>query len=526
VRAHPNSIYSPRRSLLTLRGQFVSHRLHAWFIFGVVLLSYAYFYGGGGWNQDSRIDLVRAIVEEHTLQIDHYQENTGDKGSVQGHYYSDKAPGSAFLATPFFEAGSFIGRLFGLDPRSDHGVLVLSYVSNLFAIAVPSALAAAVLFLFCTNLGFSTGAAAFAAMGMALATPVWAYSTVFFGHVLAGACLLFAFALTVKLRDGSANEWLIAVSIGLLAGWATVTEYPAAPASCIVALLALSQVWYAGRSRRWKVVLGITAGALANILMLAWYQHAAFGSFFSVGYSHYEAGAFPEMTVGFHGLTYPHLSVLLRLLAAPHLGLIWLAPILLFAAVGLWVLSKHPHSRSCALAAAAIALYYWLFNASFSGWDGGWAYGPRYMVPAIPILCIGIAALWSVPSKYLRASMCVLAGYGIACSLLAVSTTAMTPERYRWPLTQLYWPLFRAGKLAISYESLFLPPKPVDPRHAAFNLGQVLGLHGLASLVPLIVVWVAAAMLWTKLNRSAIAMRKPPLSSSRWGTEKKEAASS
>ena len=57
-----------------------SIRIRALLIFGVIFFSYAYFYEGGGWNQNSRFDLVRAIVEQGTLRIDAYDENTERQG--------------------------------------------------------------------------------------------------------------------------------------------------------------------------------------------------------------------------------------------------------------------------------------------------------------------------------------------------------------------------------------------------------------------------------------------------------------
>src|SRR5260370_2392205 len=66
----------------------------------LLLASYAYFYEGGGWNQNTRFDLVRAIVEGHTLRIDLYHENTGDKARVGDHFYTDKAPGASLTAAP------------------------------------------------------------------------------------------------------------------------------------------------------------------------------------------------------------------------------------------------------------------------------------------------------------------------------------------------------------------------------------------------------------------------------------------
>src|SRR5438309_6841796 len=59
---------------------------------------YAYFFAGGGWNQNSQFDLTRAIVERHTLAIDAYASNTGDISRHGGHVYANKAPGLSFLA--------------------------------------------------------------------------------------------------------------------------------------------------------------------------------------------------------------------------------------------------------------------------------------------------------------------------------------------------------------------------------------------------------------------------------------------
>ena len=64
-----------------------------------VLLSYAYFVAAPAWNQNSRLALTRALVERHTTIIDDDHETTGDKSFRDGHFYSDKAPGTSLLAT-------------------------------------------------------------------------------------------------------------------------------------------------------------------------------------------------------------------------------------------------------------------------------------------------------------------------------------------------------------------------------------------------------------------------------------------
>src|SRR5690242_3586521 len=108
--------------------------------------SFIYFYEGGGWNQNSRFDLLRAIVERHTLQIDSYHTNTQENAHFRGHYYSDKAPGLVFLAVPFALAARAGMRVAGLDPESVRGEYALSHVAIASAVALPTALAGVCLF--------------------------------------------------------------------------------------------------------------------------------------------------------------------------------------------------------------------------------------------------------------------------------------------------------------------------------------------------------------------------------------------
>ena len=247
-----------------------SIRIHALLIFGVIFFSYAYFYEGGGWNQNSRFDLVRAIVEQGTLRIDGYDENTGDKAFANGHYYSDKAPGLALLAVPVAVATRPLLRGVGVNPASPRGLVDLAYDVTVFAVALPMAAACACLFWICLQLGSNLSGSTFAALALGLATPMWAYSTLFWGHALAGVCLVFAFACALKLRGGvsSTGDVFWGLVLGLTAGMGHVTEYPSAPAAATVAGLALALVWKDGAPRCGRVVVGIGAGALPCVIAL------------------------------------------------------------------------------------------------------------------------------------------------------------------------------------------------------------------------------------------------------------------
>jgi hypothetical protein len=82
-----------------------------------------------------------------------------------------------------------------------------------------------------------------------------------------------------------------------------------------------------------------------------------------------------------------------------------------------------------------------------------------------------------------------------------VSTTPQPPASFKSPVRELLWPAFRDGDLSLNPQTFVHNSVDVehlrgggDP-HAAWNLGELAGLRGLPSLLPLALVWVALAVL-------------------------------
>jgi hypothetical protein len=332
-------------------------------------------------------------------------------------------------------------------------------------------------------------------------TPLWAYASLFWAHTLVGACLVFAFASALQVRN-SERDFVWAVAVGLAAGWATVTEYPAAPASAMLAFLALAQAWPRGKAARWRVLAGVSLGAAICLAVLLWYLHAAFGSF-RPSYSYYDPNSFAFMQQGgYFGLTYPHPDRLLKLLFGCARGLFFACPVALAAPVGLWWLSKEEAHRMAALTAAAITLYYFLFNSSFYWWKAGLCFGPRYAGACIPLLSVGLAVAWRRATPAWRR---VLVGLGLCSLFLAlvvISTTSQLSMQDSCPVVHSSWPAFRSGQMAMNHDSMLtIAEAGSGGRYGAFNLGQLIGLHGLASLIPLLALWALAALLWWWMHR-------------------------
>jgi hypothetical protein len=483
--------------------QSATHWKAACLLGAVTFFSFVYFYEGGGWNQNSRFDLLRAIVERHTLIIDAYHQNTQDKAHYRGHYYSEKAPGLVFLAVPFALIARPALQIVGADPESPRGLVALSYLASAGAVALPTALAGVCLFFLGLKFGGTMRGAAFGELAMCLGTPIWAYANLFWAHELVGACLVFAFACALKLRDVHSERGTLcwAMAVGLAAGWATVTEYPAAPASAMLAFLALSQVWPRGPAARWRAIAGVSVGAGICLVVLLSYLHAAFGSF-RPSYAYYDPDSFSFMQQqGYMGLTYPHSDRLLKLLFGCSRGLFFASPVLLAAPFGLWRLWKARTNRAAVLVAVGIVLYYFLFNASFYWWKAGQAFGPRYAGASLPLLCIGLAAAWDRARPLCRRMLALAAVCSVLLALMVVSTTSQLSMQDNCPLIHSTWPAFWSGQMAVNRESMLTVAEAgAGGEHGAFNLGQLIGLRGLASLIPLLVIWGFAAWLWVRLE--------------------------
>jgi hypothetical protein len=475
----------------------------------VLLVSYAYFYEAGGWNQNSRFDLVRAIIQHHRLRIDAFHMNTGDKAIFRGHYYSDKAPGLALTALPFVAVGTLALKSIGVDPESERGIEVLTYGATVAVDGAPTAAAAICLSLIALTLFGNESGATFAALSFGLATPAWAYATLFFGHALATACLLVAFGAAVALPVLTATRARLrcAFLVGIAAGWATVTEFTVAVPAVLVAALVCSNKQTTRRADRLPVVGALFAGAAICALVLVWYNATAFRSAFSLGYAN-EAG-FGELRTGLFGITYPKPAIMVELLVGAYRGLLPLAPVLTLAPIGFWIWFRTSTDRKPLVVAVVIPAYYLLLNASYFYWEGGWSYGPRQMAPALPFLALALAPLWSAVDRPVRLVLAALCACGIAITLIGVSTTPQPPSVYDHPFRQLWWPAFLDGDLSLNHESFEM--SSWDPRllrnhpevHQARNLGERIGLRGRTSLVPLLAVWMFGAAWWIHEKPSA-----------------------
>ncbi|HEY0705569.1 MAG TPA: hypothetical protein VGG33_02165 [Polyangia bacterium] len=496
--------------------------------FGLVcLVTYAYFLPAPASNEISRFNLVRAVVEHGRLEVDPFAETTADIAQHGGHVYSDKAPGASFLAVPAYAvylavlnakgapgpaftreslmrklAPGAEDRLF-LSPAFRLGV----YVCNLFTNVVAGAALATLLLWLLLGWGVGQARALFAAVAFAWGSQNFAYSVMFFGHVLAALGLFGGFVLleraeTARFRDPAravGATTVMAVAAGFFVGLAVLVELPAAlGAAVLVGYAATAPASQSGASPRVRRVLAFVAGMVPGLAALLIYQAAVFGSPFSPGYAHVTDPTFAAgMSQGLLGVGAPRPEALWGMFFGRQRGLFYLAPVLLLSLVGMGQGLAVAKTRRPAVVAAAVLGAFVLMNAGYYMWWGGAALGPRHLVPAMPFVALGFAWLrppanpaWHRPLTALAMALLVVSVVNV---MAAVAVSPLVP----WgqdTLADHVYPNLWAGRVALYPGSS--------------NVGMMLGLKGITSLVPLLLI--AGLGMWlvvTELRARAGAVR-------------------
>jgi hypothetical protein len=434
-----------------------------------LLVTYGWFHHQGGFSQNARFDLTRAIVEQGTLRIDAYHGNTLDKAVRDGHYYCDKPPLPSLLGVPAYFV--FVRTLAGLgrDPTTPRAQAVGFWLARMTAVSLFGC-ALAVVFL--RVVGHHADAGLPAAVGLGLGTLVFPYSTVFYGHVVAAALLFFAFAvLLADRRDAAARAPALAAA-GLAAGSAVAAEYQ------VVLLVGLLGLYALSGEQPVRTAAWFAAGLAVPVAGLMAYHTAVFGGPFSTGFAH-EALPYwqTKYASGFYGIGLPKPAALWQLTFGGYRGLFRQAPWLLLAAPGAVALVRRGWWPEAALAVAAFAVMLAL-NASLHSWEGGWTMGARYLVPAVPFLAF--AATFATGRRTAAVATALIA-VSVFVMLTGAAVMPEVPIFFLDPLTMFLLPRFFAGGF----------PVP-NPQGAAWNLGQLAGLPGLWSLAPLVVLWAGA----------------------------------
>jgi len=470
-------------------------------IFLILLISFVYVLPR--WadpNQNSRLDMVVAVVDDGTFQIDKYVSNTVDYAKVGEHYYSDKAPGTAFIGIPIYAGIKIILDLPVMDKIVDRlsqnaafrstlnpegsGIFVqkvrfaiTQVILGILVSAIPTALTGVLLFRLLKLFDPEVWSRLFVVLTYGLLTPVFTYGGAFYGHQLSAA-LLFGVFYLIMTRDQFPMGTLLL--IGFLLGYSVITEYPSALIAGILFIYLGIKLFTSRKkfSLAWVVLSG---SVVAGGWMI--YNTYIFGGPFSLGYSNSELWVAQHHT-GFMSLSIPTWDAFWGITFGKFRGLFFYSPILILGLVGgfLWLRSKRYRIEWYVAFASVISFF--IFNSSSIMWWGGFAVGPRYLLPMLPfwmLFLIHPIILWRKETWFKLLLVALTLWSWILTWGLSLAGQAYPSDALRDPVVEYALPSWQSGNIAR-------------------NLGTFLGLPGPLSIVPLLLLLCLAltGFAWNK----------------------------
>jgi hypothetical protein len=394
-----------------------------------------------------------------------------------GHFHPNKPPGTSLIALPAYFVIYNVERALGMNPDQWWTMTVNAWLTTIFSVGIMSAVGCLLFFRLARKFaGDQTMPALWATIALAFGTTFFPFATILFDHALTASLLLASFYCISWDRCGEHTQCALRYApadlrnllAGLAAGLAVVTNYVAAGAVVALGLYALLAAPGRGPAWAWRRAIMFSLGGTPMAALLLYYNWACFGSPFALN-NDFQNPIFadPRGAMGMFGQPNPYVVSLITL--SPYRGIFWLASILILGLVG-WVIWLR-EGKLAAEARLGITIFGWFFfvNSMFNGYHGGFAAGPRYLVPGLPFLALPLAVAFSGRAPLLKIGKALPVVNIVLLTLLLVLRV--------WPIGFSDSVPFEATMIAVFYvltigAILLLPLRQTAMALLALSVGQ------------------------------------------------------
>ena len=451
-------------------------------------------------NGNSRFALTRAIVEDRTVffNTELARFSAPDLVYYNGKFFSIFLPGVSLLSAPFY----FIGKLFGMPQLFTYLFTTLLALFNVFLV---SAIA--------KKIGATRFSSFFSGLAFLFATNALAYSQTMTQHHLSTSIILLALLNSTYERSFFKNLWLgVVVGIGILVD---------IPNIIMLTPIMITILWKHFSVLRSNlkftvsvkpILLGIIIGIIPLLTVFSWYNFQTTGSYHKIGQfigrSNFPPPLNPpkkkdnqetklskyESSLALN--TRNLLQGLYILILSNERGIFYYSPVVILGLLGLILKYQQSRNKEFIITSIGIISMAILTYSMFDDPWGGWSFGPRYLIPAISILCVFIST--SVDRFYRNFVFTIfvflLLGYSIFVNSLGVLTTTAVPpkqeaENLVTPIPYTYEynkKIITSNRNSSLLYNLFLREKISSANYLIIFIGAVGGLFSLLYMLSIL----------------------------------------
>jgi hypothetical protein len=445
---------------------------------------------------------VISLVDNHSYALSKTLADAvyPDVGYYQGRFYAYFAPGISLLAAPFYMLGSKINL----------AQVTTFSMSTLFALATEIC----IYIISRKIIKISDSASLFAVLIYAFGSFSWSYATTLYQHHVTAFLILSGFIAAWNFKQPNSNKLLYALYVGLSFGIGLIIDYPNGLFMLpIIGYLIYNSITRLHANGYLKIsfqpiilfafisFMGITAYHL-------YYNEINFGSWKRVsgslvGYKSIlihnlnptennspaiSALAAKKNPVQFFSETQFPFGIY-TLAVSRDRGILLYSPVFILALFGFLILIKNPNPEIFTLSAILVCIIF--LYASFHDPWGGWAFGPRYLIPALPIFAIYSGVTLSYyRSTWVKITAFLLYLYSGFVSLVGVITTNAIPPKVEADFLHIgYNFMYNLKFLESNRSSSFIYKSFLSPR---FTLTQYfLILYLMVVLMGFLIIFVA-----------------------------------
>lgn len=383
---------------------------------------------------------VMALDENKTFALSAQLRDVAypDVGYIDGRYYSYFAPGISVLAYPFYE----IGKQFDLAQVASFSVISLFALLNMFLIFKISR----------SIFKLPRWAALFGAITFAFASTSLSYANTLYQHHVTTFFILSSFYAVWRFSQKTKFSFLWTIFVWINYGLSISIDYPNALLMLPVMVYLLIETVKFVRTQQ-RLLVSVRFSSILTIVffvglvgILGYFNYANFGSPLQVsqgliGYKEikdfhlFQGPNSAERLKQFEALKQPvgffkeenFPRGLYILLFESDKGIFFFAPIFLIALLDLFYIVPRLDRRYGVLIATVLVNLF-LYSSFDDPW-GGYAFGPRYLIPTMGILSIFVAE-WLYHTKkqlIMKVLAFALFIYSAAVALLGALTTNSVP---------------------------------------------------------------------------------------------------